>query len=248
MAVTNEKPETVQAFIKKNGLTYPVAMVDGAQTKASYGGGGIPHAYLVAPDGKVVWHGHPGSLKASDVEKHLRKTTDFGLRKIRSEAKQAAAAFKKGRLAETEKLATQLVEDGATSEQGQTDAKYLLRRVSDLVGYWDRTAKETAESGLYGRTFDVLGRLQKYYAGSELATNAAETSKSLKADANVKKELSLSKKLAKLKDRFNAAGKDREDLDSCQKKVQKFIDKNAGTKAAARAEALLYLLKIAERK
>jgi len=247
LALTSETPEKVKPFVEKNRLSYPVGMIDRAQLEA-YGGGGIPHAYLVAPNGKVVWHGHPASLTDGEVEKHLRKTTDFGLRKIRSEAKQAATAFKKGRLAETEKLAKQLVEDGATSEQGQTDATYLLRRVSNLVGYWDRTAKATAESGLYGRTFEVLGKIQKHYAGSELATNAAETSKALKADPNVKKELSLTKKLDKLKARFHDAGTDRRGLDSCQKRVQKFIDKNKGTKAAARAEKLLYLVKIAERK
>lgn len=65
VGVSDEKPETVKPFVKKMGdqMDYTVAVDDGRKTFKSYmqayGQRGIPHAFIVGKDGKVVWHGHP---------------------------------------------------------------------------------------------------------------------------------------------------------------------------------------------
>lgn len=64
VGVSNEKPETIKAFIAKMGDTmqYPVALGN----KKTYDGymdafkmNGIPHAFVVDSDGKFAWQGHP---------------------------------------------------------------------------------------------------------------------------------------------------------------------------------------------
>jgi thiol-disulfide isomerase/thioredoxin/tetratricopeptide (TPR) repeat protein len=64
IGVTDEKTDVVKKFVDKMGdqMNYTVA-VDAGKTSegymAAYGATGIPHAFVVDKDGKVVWEGHP---------------------------------------------------------------------------------------------------------------------------------------------------------------------------------------------
>ena len=62
IAISDEDPETVRAFVKKQGWKQPI----GVDTKRSVPEAleirGIPHAFLVNPEGVVVWQGHPMEL------------------------------------------------------------------------------------------------------------------------------------------------------------------------------------------
>lgn len=62
MAISDEDPEKVRRFVKKEGWKQPI----GIDTKRRLPEGlqvmGIPHAFIVNPQGKVVWQGHPGVL------------------------------------------------------------------------------------------------------------------------------------------------------------------------------------------
>jgi hypothetical protein len=46
--------------------------VGGAAISKKLGINGIPHAFLVGKDGKIVWEGHPTSLKEADIENVLK--------------------------------------------------------------------------------------------------------------------------------------------------------------------------------
>jgi len=214
---------------------------------SAYGGGGIPHAYLVDPDGVVTWEGHPASLNDGTIEKLLRKTTDFYLRKVDDALKPAAAAFKKGKLGEAEKLATE-VRDGDAGREAKADAEYVLGRVAAQRDFWNGRVTKGTEAGLYEEVFDALEDLEKSFAGTEVATDAAAKLKELKADPAVKNELSLTKKLQRLKGDFQEAGSNEKKLDALEKKVQKFVDKNGDTKAGKRAGMLLEAVRKAPRK
>lgn len=74
LAISNEASSKVQSFIADEGITYTVGVSTDAL--AAYGGGGIPHAYLIGADGVVAWHGHPASLPQEELERLLRHTFD----------------------------------------------------------------------------------------------------------------------------------------------------------------------------
>ena len=65
VGVSDEAPDTVKPFVKKMGvqMEYAVACDDARQTYANYmdayGYNGIPTAFVVGKDGRVIWHGHP---------------------------------------------------------------------------------------------------------------------------------------------------------------------------------------------
>lgn len=64
VGVTDEKSDVVKKFVEKMGdsMDYNVA-IDGGKTSEAYmqafGINGIPHAFVVDKEGKIVWQGHP---------------------------------------------------------------------------------------------------------------------------------------------------------------------------------------------
>src|SRR5438132_9191 len=79
IAITDESRDTVLKFLEQKNIT-PVGYTIG------YGGGaqgyptadGIPQAFLVGADGKVVWQGHPSECNGKMIEAELKnvKITD----------------------------------------------------------------------------------------------------------------------------------------------------------------------------
>jgi len=70
IGISTEDPAEIQAFVQQQGdkMTYTVAADNSEKTMLNYMGAfgvkGIPHAFIVNKEGKVVWLGHPmGDLK-----------------------------------------------------------------------------------------------------------------------------------------------------------------------------------------
>lgn len=95
IGVSAEESSDVKPFVTKMGdqMDYVVALDDDRKTSAgymeAYGIDGIPHAFIVDKEGRVVWHGHP----MSGLEETLAEIVagKFDLEKSR---KRAAAQKK----------------------------------------------------------------------------------------------------------------------------------------------------------
>jgi hypothetical protein len=236
LAISSEDAAKVQPFIFQKGITYPVGIYNAHAE--GYGGGGIPHAYLIAPDGLVAWEGHPASLQEGQVEDVVRQARDFYVRKVAAELKPAAAAFEKGKLAEAKALAEAAKAKGGGREV-EADADYVLARVTATVASWNRTVEKGAEDGLYTEVFDALAKIQKHYPGTDEATAAAAKDKELKADPVVARELDAAKKLEKIMEDARRAEGDEKKLKGVAKKLEKFIEAYPTSKASKRAQQLL---------
>ncbi len=59
IAISDEDPDTVRAFVKKQGWKQPIAVDTTRAVPEALEIRGIPHAFLVNPEGVVVWQGHP---------------------------------------------------------------------------------------------------------------------------------------------------------------------------------------------
>jgi len=71
IGISDESKEVVEKFQKTLPMDYHVA-VGGKEIEKKIGINGIPHAFIVGKDGKVVWEGHPMKLTDSDIEKVLK--------------------------------------------------------------------------------------------------------------------------------------------------------------------------------
>ncbi|MBI3737149.1 TlpA family protein disulfide reductase [Candidatus Sumerlaeota bacterium] len=97
VGVTDEKPEVVEPFVKKMGekMDYTVAVDDNAKTAKGYMDAfkieGIPHAFIVNKDGKIIWHGHPLDDLEETLEKVVAGTYDLKAAKNAAVDKKDAA-------------------------------------------------------------------------------------------------------------------------------------------------------------
>ena len=73
IGVTDEDKQTVRNFEKTVPIEYTVAFDPYENLEKDFGIQGIPHAMIVDATGKIVWEGHPMSLKDSDIEAVLKK-------------------------------------------------------------------------------------------------------------------------------------------------------------------------------
>ena len=70
IGVSNEESGTVKEFQKSTPLKYPNGLSKDLINQ--YGVQGIPHAFLIGKDGKLIWSGHPMGLKDADIDKALK--------------------------------------------------------------------------------------------------------------------------------------------------------------------------------
>ncbi|MFO0933270.1 MAG: TlpA disulfide reductase family protein [Planctomycetota bacterium] len=63
----------VEAFVRDLGVEFPVALVD-TEVLRDYEVSGFPSAFLVAPDGRIVWTGAPAAITADELDRRLSAT------------------------------------------------------------------------------------------------------------------------------------------------------------------------------
>ena len=84
VGVSDETATQVKPFVNEMGdkMEYTVAVDRGRQTSAAYmeafGENGIPHAFVIDLEGRIVWHGHPMSGLDSVLDRIAAKTFDLG--------------------------------------------------------------------------------------------------------------------------------------------------------------------------
>jgi thiol-disulfide isomerase/thioredoxin len=76
IGLTNEPMAKVKDFAAEMKMNYFVGV--GSTSGKDYGVNGIPHAFIVAPGGKIVWHGHPMNGLDKAIEEALKKTPPQG--------------------------------------------------------------------------------------------------------------------------------------------------------------------------
>jgi hypothetical protein len=231
LAISNEPASKVEPFIAEQGITYTVGLSTDALSV--YGGGGIPHAYLIGPDGVVLWEGNPHGLPKDEVERALKST--FTLRAVAPELKAAATAFEKGKLSEAKSLAEAAKAKGG--REVEADADYILGKIAEIVAAWQQDAAKADADPI--DVLESLAMIQKHYPGTVESAAAAASEKELRANPAVQKELDAWKKLDKLIADVKKAEGDPKKLKPIQKKIALFIEANGSSKAAKRAQQLL---------
>lgn len=68
VGVTDEPNAVIRKFQKDTPMDYAVATDTGGRLSQKMGIDGIPHAFLVNKEGKIVWDGHPMQLREEDIE------------------------------------------------------------------------------------------------------------------------------------------------------------------------------------
>ncbi|MBV9462641.1 MAG: TlpA family protein disulfide reductase [Verrucomicrobiae bacterium] len=85
VGVSNESAQTIKSFQHEIPMKYPVAI--STSLARDYGVEGIPQAFIIGRDGKVLWAGHPMELNDSIVENALKESAPAPAGSAPSDAK-----------------------------------------------------------------------------------------------------------------------------------------------------------------
>lgn len=208
----------------------------------STGGNGLPMYALLGPDGQVVMAGNSASDHGK-IEEALATLLDDGSSAPKGTPAEAAkiyleldrGAYAKA-IAEAQKLAVKAgAKEPAVAKAAQDAEKAAAARLDGEIA----RIRALAAQGLLVAAQARSERLANGVEGhAEFAAKAAELN-ALFTGEEAKRELAADKALAKLSlEAFASGAKD----DKAAKKLRKFAEANAGTKAAARAEKLAELM------
>ena len=131
IAITNESRDTVLKYMAQLAtlpLPYTIGVGGGS---GNYPASGIPKAFLISAEGKVVWEGNPGAFPDKMLDEELKKV------KVTDEMKSAkadkAVAYAEALLAKKEVLrAVNLLDKVVKDYKGTEAAKKAADRVASI--------------------------------------------------------------------------------------------------------------------
>jgi thiol-disulfide isomerase/thioredoxin len=144
IGLTDEPKEKVEPFAKEMHMTYAIA--GGSGTAQAYGVTGIPTAFLLDTEGKVVWQGHPmNPAFVAAIESQLKKTPpavmstqDKLLAKVLLD--KAEQTIKVGELADASAAMAKLpkLDEPAVRERAEAVRKALADAVAQFAAEADK--------------------------------------------------------------------------------------------------------------
>ena len=208
VGVSDEDADTVKPFVEKMGekMDYVVAIDKNEATGAAYmkafGVGGIPHAFIVNPEGKLVWHGHPMAGMDEVIEKVVAGKFDIAEAKKMAE-KEAAEAKAMEKIAEHADTYLNLAASSDKPDAGQ---------LKELGGKLAEAAKESPKVSNQ-IAWLILTHPRVKYRDNELALKLAKGAN----DATEGKDANILDTYAKA---LHASGKLPEALEQQKKAVK----------------------------
>ena len=177
-------------------MKYPIAYGGGAK---EYKTRGIPHSWLVGPNGKIVWKGHPAGLNNSIIEKHIAGARVGPKISLPSELSKASRYIKASQFGkafgELEKQAKRSKE--ASVADAAREAMDQITKFSEDQYAAIATLKEKRqyEAGLL-----ALQRGIRDFKGMDISKKFDKEFKAWKRDKKIQAELSGGQMLAEAQD------------------------------------------------
>lgn len=219
--------------MSQNKMEYLIAFGGGA---AGYSSRGIPAAWLVGADGKIVWKGHPAELRKELIEEQLkfvrlRPKVEFTSDDLQRAGKHVDAGHYGKALSELDKVIAKAEDETAVAEAKAAQEKILKFGEEEL-----KAAENYATARWYPLALEKLHGLASSFKGTPVGDRADERFDELKKDPVVKVELEGAEAIARAKDLIaKYKKKDAARILVAVAKGDKFKD----TKAQGDAEKLL---------
>lgn len=200
----------LEPYAQSYKITWPIALEPTKKAQKAYGVRGYPTSFVIAPDGKVVWQGHPASKELEEIIKKLLPkvkqggsaagggATKLELKEGICERLQLAVRkASRGDLGGALRLAETVLNDAGAKENEKEDAEYIKKEVNklkaDLFDEVDRLLKENLPYEARG----LLVRIRRAFAGEDDAKQAQVRIDAIDADEKLKNALLAGELFAK---------------------------------------------------
>ena len=230
----NHTAAEIQAYCEKKGYGFPQTLRSGGTDFSGYNGGnGLPYAFIVGVDGKVIWQGRHDYEKVIAEEIVRVRYPGLGKSGVAPELKKSADLFGAGRYAASiaearKKLDAVSKGDGAPLAE---EAQYIIDRAGLIGERLKGLAEAAAEEREFGRATRIYERIAQSFQGLPPGDEASDRLAAFKKDEGIRKELradqTLELVMGEVKKTVNH--------EKQTALLQEFAKKFSGTKAAERA-------------
>ncbi|MDJ0975653.1 MAG: hypothetical protein QNJ98_14415 [Planctomycetota bacterium] len=238
--------EPVEAFVAEFDAKFPIQI---KAASGDYSTGGVPQAYLISPEGTILWEGNPAGLSDSTIEEHLKEvekenrvsTWSFTLNKvlppIPDKLKGARKDLDKMKFGSALKKVEAVVEklEGDDKTNGDALREWIAKRGDEPM---EKAATLIREGDVYA-AYKLYGQVEDDFKGHALSKQAKEAAKALTKDKAHKLEIKAGEKLDEAKTAMREERKPEDKLE-CLKGIlgKKYAETKAGKEAAEIAEKL----------
>jgi len=191
--VTDEAEGVAQPYVKKNKMEYLVAVGGGA---GGYKTRGIPHAWLVAPNGKIVWKGHPSGVNTSIIQEHIKTVRLRPTFKFDGALKKANKSLNSGKYNKGIQALEKAIERNPDDADLIARAEEAIAQVNKFGEDEFASVDEYAKAGYYPEAMAKLQWLTKSFKGTSIGERADEKYGEWKKDSTVKAEISGAEAIA----------------------------------------------------
>lgn len=229
LGVTSESKKDTEPWIEEKGVTYPWGYDEGGEMSKGFGVSGIPAAFLIDAGGRIVWQGHPASLREGTIEDALKDSYKALTRDWPKSAKAVGKALTKGDLGDALAKAEALAVDDEFGKElvGRVKGRIRLKVTSVESAFAEGDVLVAYESGK---------AIQKSLKGLPEQERIDSIIKQISKDKDLKERM---KQLEKLRKIVSVEMDKKKQCDEVAAKLEKFLKGNEGTYVGDRIEAKL---------
>jgi hypothetical protein len=196
ISITNEPRGLVDKYVEETGATHPV-VIESTDSSSSWGITGFPSSFLVGPDGKIAYAGHPSSVTNDMIEELLKDARLF------PEVPKSLKGVVKKLEKDDFKSAISMLDKFLAKETISDEEKASATELKEWIDWRHTSAMEGAaasiEKGDYYRAAKAYEDLAKVFKGTDIGSQADDALKELLSDKDRKREVSAGEQLAKAK-------------------------------------------------
>lgn len=231
LAVSKEDSALIESkLIKAKSPTYGVVKAD---IGSLYQTNGIPHGWVLDPEGKCIWEGHPANLNEKQIEDWIKDLAPGKItREVVKQLKPSVEAYNKGQFGKAYNAVADFL--AAEDEKVKADAEYVNGVIEKRKAAGENKAKKFRDGGDLVKLVAVLDEESKAWEGCDYGKSCAEESKTVKAS----KEYKLCQKAAEAWAKLEPKLKDLTD-EKAAKALEKFMKDYPNTPQAKLAEERL---------
>lgn len=239
IGLSDEVDDKVDPFITEFKIQCLVG--GGSTSNGAYGVDGIPHTFIVGPDGNLAWHGHPSELK-EDLLKTLLKGArkpvggPLGVRMnfdVDARVSKAQALAAEGKLADSLKELGAIDADPKSSDQQKNDAKAVREAIDHQGDALCAAAEKAVASQDVEKAVTLLELVSKELGSSAGGAKAKARLEQIHADKRLMAELESARAFLKLQEQVKTLATAKQ-----RGRYEEFAKHYAGTKAGERAKQL----------
>jgi hypothetical protein len=196
VGVTDEDVDKVRPWVKEHEPKYPIVIEESAHSAHAFKVEGIPHAFLIDPEGKLAWEGHPAQLTEQTIERVLADAVPV-FAKLAGDLEPVQALLDRQQPGKAMALLASLEQGGKLDATAAKLAVLTQKRLERESGALLDEAKKLREQKKVCDMAVVLHQLSARFDGGPPAEEARQILKEMSRNSTTKREIEAALPLAR---------------------------------------------------